>query len=132
MTSPRWMRTLVCLTLTGFWGTACTASSPSRDVRAPRPNLRPVVVITNDHWYPVNIYHVRSGVRFRLGTVHTIGTEVFRLPAYAEADGTLQLLIDPLGSGNSYLTDPILIGPGQSVIFRVQTRLAASSWFIRE
>ena len=131
MNSPRWTRILLCLVPLTLPGLACAGSSSSQDDFTPRPNPQSVITVTNDHWYTVNVYHVRGGTRFRLGTVSTLRTETFRLPDFALTGSPLQLLIDPVGSGRAYLTDPILVGTGQSVIFRVETRLSASSWFIR-
>ena len=131
MRSPRWIRILACLIPMTLSAAACAGSSTSDDELTPRPIYRPVITITNDHWYPVNVYHVNGGTRFRLGTVSTMRSETFRMPDDVQAGGVLRLLLDPVGSGNAYLTEQIVVGAGQSVFFRVQTRLAASSWFIR-
>ncbi len=131
MSSSRWIRMMAVLLPMALSSLACAGASSSNGDQAPRPRYRQVITVTNDHWYPVNIYHVNGGMRFRLGTVSTMRSETFRLPDDVQAGGTLRLLIDPIGSGTPYLTEQIMVGPGQSVLFRVQTRLAASSWFIR-
>ncbi len=130
MSSSRWIRMMAVLLPMTLSGLACAGAASSND-QTPRPRYRQVITVTNDHWYPVNIYHVNGGTRFRLGTVSTMRSETFRLPDDVQAGGSLRLLIDPLGNGSAYLTEQIYVGAGQSVIFRVQTRLAASSWFIR-
>ena len=45
--------------------------------------------------------------------------------------GALYLLVDPVGSEGTFLTDPILVGSGDSVTLRVGSRLALSSYFVR-
>jgi hypothetical protein len=86
--------------------------------------------ITNNGWLDVNVYASRSGMRLRLGTVTGQRTEVFRIPrSLIDAPG-LTILIDPIGSPQSYQTDLIPVGPGQQIDVVVQQRLAMSHYSV--
>jgi len=131
MSSRRWIRILACVIPMTMSGAACARSSASGDELTPEFADRPVITVMNEHFYPVSVFHINNGTRFRLGTVSTSKSETFRMPDDVEAGGRLQLLLDPVGFGSAFLTSEIVVGPGQSVIFRVTERLSASSWFIR-
>jgi hypothetical protein len=92
---------------------------------------RPVVVVRNDNWLDVNVYAVRGSSRFRLGTVRGNGTATLPLPPTLTGDaGGIRLLVDPIGSRGSYLTESIAVGPDQWVSFTVASTLALSSYAV--
>ncbi len=84
------------------------------------------LIIENDGTATVTVYALRSGgTRMRIGQVTALGRAEFGIREYM-VGGTsqLQLLIDPLGSRQSYPTQSIYISEGEVV------RLVVSS-FIR-
>jgi hypothetical protein len=86
--------------------------------------------ITNNGWLDVNVYASRSGSRQRLGTVTGQNSAVFELPRnLIEARG-LRILIDAIGSPESYQTDLIPAGPGQQIDVVVNQSLAMSHYSV--
>jgi hypothetical protein len=86
------------------------------------------VEVTNHNWLDMRVYVVRAGNRFRLGTVSTMGTQVFQLPrAFSTYAGGLQLVADPIGSREFHMTQPLSIAPGQLVSFKIENHLAIST-----
>jgi hypothetical protein len=86
--------------------------------------------ITNHGWLDVNVYASRSGSRQRLGTVTGQNSVVFELPRnFIEARG-LRIVIDAIGSTQTYQTDVIPAGPGQQIDVVVQQSLAMSHYSV--
>jgi hypothetical protein len=84
------------------------------------------LVIENDGTATVTIYALRSGgTRMRIGQVTALGRGEFEIRQYmVSGSSQLQLLIDPLGSRQSYPTRSVYISEGEVL------RLVVSS-FIR-
>jgi hypothetical protein len=97
--------------------------------RAPAPAMAPTrIEVTNHNWADMRVYVVRSGTRFRLGTVSSMGTQIFQLPrTLSVSTSGLQLIADPIGSREMYMTQTLNIAPGQLVRFKVENHLAISS-----
>lgn len=86
------------------------------------------VKVTNNNWGDMNVYMVRGSSRYRLGTVTSMSTEVFRVPqALVGNTGGVQLLADPIGSTSSYLSPTIFVSGGETVQLNVQNQLAISN-----
>lgn len=93
---------------------------------------RAEIVVQNSNWLDMNVYAVRGGSRMRLGTVNSMASERFRLPRHmVDGVGGLRLLADPIGSRDVYFSQPILIGPGQRVEWKLENNLALSSFTVR-
>jgi hypothetical protein len=107
----------------------CVRSGRSGD-RSPAFEEIATARITNNGWLDVNVYTLRFGSRQRLGTVAGQNTEVFRLPRNLIDARGLSILIDPIGSPQSYQTDLIPVGPGQQIEVVVQQRLAMSHYSV--
>ncbi len=107
----------------GSAAAAATASGgESRSGRAP------IVRVENRNWADVVVYAVRSGRKQRLGMVTSMSMSRFRIPeAMVVGTGDLQLLVDPIGSSNGYLSAPVQVGPGQDIAFNVQNYLPMST-----
>jgi hypothetical protein len=87
-----------------------------------------VVEVSNHNWADVNVYAVQLGTRTRLGTVVSMTTRRFTLPAQARVgDGGVRLMASPIGSTRSHLTDPILVGQGDRIEWNLENSLALSS-----
>lgn len=101
------------------------------------PNTSPAidgpdfVFVRNNNWLRVNVFAVRGGARFRLGDVEGNDKAFLRVPRGAAVDGTVQLLIDPIGSRETFLTEPIAVGRGGQVDFTVASTLQMSSYMVK-
>ena len=93
------------------------------------PRKRPTTIkVTNNNWANVNVFILRGGTRYRLGMVTSMATTVFRLPEVAVlSQGDVRLMVDPIGSDQPYLTQPLVVNPGDKVEFNVQNQLSISS-----
>ena len=90
------------------------------------------VTVRNDNWLDVVIYAVRGSARFRVGTVGGSSTQTFRLPAQAISGGSeVQILADPIGATRGYVTDPVVLGPGQRLELQVGSPISISTFAIR-
>jgi type IV pilus biogenesis protein CpaD/CtpE len=91
----------------------------------------PVLVVENNKWLDVNVFAVRNGTRHRLGSVTSLQTERFRLPSWTTVGAAeLRLLIDPVGSEQVHLTEPILVSTGSSIVFKVADYLPLSAYSV--
>jgi len=52
------------------------------------------------------------------------------VPVHHAADGNLQLLVDPIGSNATYMTDKIAVSPGQHVELMVTAILRMSTYSV--
>jgi hypothetical protein len=91
-----------------------------------------VVEVSNHNWSDVTVYAVQLGTRTRLGTVVSMTTRRFTLPAQTRlADGGLRLMASPIGSNRSHLTDLILVDHGDRIEWNLENSLALSSYMVR-
>ncbi len=96
---------------------------------APPPE-RMIVTVKNSNWMDVNVFAVRGTTRSRVGSVTGLSTATFRVPREYAPDGNLQLLVDPIGSDATYLTDKIAVNPGQRIELTVTSVLRMSSFSV--
>jgi hypothetical protein len=91
-----------------------------------------VVEVSNHNWADVNVYTVQLGTRTRLGTVVSMTTRRFTLPAQTRlAGGGLRLMASPIGSNRSHVTDLILVDHGDRIEWNLENSLALSSYMVR-
>jgi hypothetical protein len=98
----------------------------------PAASVEPITTarVTNNHWLDVRLYGVRAGSREVIGIVKSFGTEVFQLPRHLVETRAVQILVDPIGSPQSYLTDVITVTPGQRIDLVIQDRLQQSHYSV--
>ncbi len=66
-----------------------------------------------------------------MGTVGSFTSRVFTLPpAFLLQSGELRLVADPIGPRGVYVSEPILVNPGDVVEWRVLNNLRLSNIFI--
>ncbi len=86
-----------------------------------------VVVVENLHWADITIHLLRGEARVRLGTVTSMNTETFVVPPVIVGGAVeIRLMADPVG-GDAYVSEPVLVQPGDEVVFQVASRLQQSS-----
>jgi hypothetical protein len=87
--------------------------------------------VTNINWADINVYAVRGLTRSRIGFVTSLTTRSFRVPGSSMPDGTLRLLIDPVGSEKTYVTEAIVAASGQRVELTVMPTMTMSTFAVR-
>jgi hypothetical protein len=88
--------------------------------------------VTNHNWSLVVVYAMRNGTRWRLGDVPTMGTRTFSLDrTTGMGPGGVEILVDPLGSSEAFLTDQVTVGPGETIVLRVENNLSHSTYSVR-
>ena len=88
------------------------------------------VTVRNDNWLEVAVYVVRGTSRFRIGTVAGLSEQTLRIKA-GGADGVpWQVMADPIGSNRAYLTEPVVLAPGQRLAVNVGSRIGLSTYAI--
>jgi len=96
------------------------------------PTGEPVTVeVDNQNYLDVVVFALRDGTSARLGDVSGLMRGTFDVPDHLIVVGTVRLLVDPVGSPQAYLTDPILVSPGDIVELRVAGVIGMSSWSVR-
>jgi len=97
---------------------------------AARPQ-RQYVLVRNTNVLDVAVYAVRYGTRQRIGTVTGLSTGTLPLPASFALDGRITLLVDPIGSDQVWVTDPIILAPDQHVELSVMRPITMSTFSLR-
>ena len=144
------LKTLVAVTAVSLTMNACASAGSSvatQPSRAPLANgtqlvsadnrvasatgavTSPTTVkVANYNWLDVNVYAVQGGTRVRLGSVTSMSSGTFQLPArFLQQSAPVRLLVDPIGSTEGYMTNGIMVQGGQQISFSVQNALQFSS-----
>ena len=110
----------------------CASARGSAAQQAIAESERPTVTVTNNHWLDVAVYVLRGSSRYRVATVGGASTGTFRLTG-DEGSGArpVRLMADPIGSSRPYVTEPIVVSPGQHIELRVATPISISTYSIR-
>src|SRR5262245_6621055 len=88
------------------------------------------LLVENNNWQDMALYVIRSGTRVRVGTVSSFARARIPLSDAVIGSGEIQLLADPIGSSRRFLSEPIIVQPGQRVQFRLENNLAVSSYSV--
>jgi len=108
---------------------AACASGASRI--ANNPELQPIsLTVTNQNWLDVDVFVVHDGSRYRIGQVGGNGAATLSIPSSLIVNGQVQLLADPIGSSDTYLTDKISVAPDEKVQLTVAPRMRMSSFAV--
>ena len=86
--------------------------------------------VTNENYLDVDVFVVRGNSRHRLGTVGGNGSATLSIPASLVFHGELQLMADPIGSKDVYVTDRIAVAPDQIVELTIAPRMRMSSYAV--
>jgi len=106
------------------------ACAPHHGSPAAAPPEPVELTVNNSNYLDVDVFAVRGTSRSRIGSVTGLSTATFLVPAQNAADGNLQLLVDPIGSSATYLTDKIAVSAGQHVELTVTAVLRMSSYSV--
>ena len=89
------------------------------------------VTIRNDNLLDVAVYLVRGGARFRIGTVRGMSSETFRLADRGLSTTTpLRIMADPIGGNRRYMTDAVMLSPGQRLEVTAAKAISISSFAV--
>jgi len=107
---------------------ACSTTPKGRSGIAPENDHS--LAVTNHNWLDVSIFVVRGGTRFRVGDVPGNSSARLRIPRRLVDSGVVQLLVDPIGSTEYYLTDPIPVSSDESMQLTVAPAMRMSSYSV--
>jgi hypothetical protein len=117
--------------IAGLVGLTIDAAACATHHASAAPAPEPVVVVVNNSNYlDVDVFAVRGTQRSRVGSVTGLSSATFSVPAHYALNGNLQLLVDPIGSSATYLTDRITVSPGQQLELTVAAILRMSSYSV--
>lgn len=89
--------------------------------------------VRNQNFNDAVLYLLPNGQRRRLGVVTGLTSDSFDLAAHPEVlQGYVRLAAQPIGSRETYVTDPISAFPGDQVILTLTSQLRMSHWHVRE
>lgn len=100
---------------------------------AGEPVFQPVTLeVVNNNWQDIVIYAIVGSTRQRLGSVPAIKQATLELPSgLIPLPGSVQLLLDPLGSRAAFRTGNISVGLGQQIRLVVENQLSLSNWTVQ-
>lgn len=130
------LRTMLVALATGLAAGACAPAATVEGMDLFRMDDSPArdettVEVTNRNWSDMVVYVVRSGSRFRIGSVTAHGTTRLRIPtSVLPPVGGMQLMFDPIGSTPTYTSEPIQVRSGQRVAFTIEQYLPSSSFSV--
>jgi hypothetical protein len=88
--------------------------------------------VVNNNWQDIVIYAIVGSSRQRLGSVPAVKHATLELPSgLIPLPGSVQLLLDPLGSRATYRTGMISIGLGQQIRLVVENQLSLTNWTVQ-
>ena len=109
---------------------AACGPTVSRNAMSARAAADVFVIVTNQNWLDVDVFAVRGASRMRIGQVGGNGSARLRIPSNAIVGGQVQLLVDPIGSNDRYLTEVISVEPDQRVQLTVASAMRMSSYAV--
>jgi hypothetical protein len=90
------------------------------------------LVVQNQNFADMKVYAARSGsVAARLGMATGLSTTTFAIPPSLFYDGTLELVVRPIGGTSVTGSGQLLVNSGQTITFTIQPLLPASMATVR-
>jgi hypothetical protein len=88
------------------------------------------LTVTNQNWLDVDVFVIRGTTRYRLGAVGGNSSATLSIPTSLIVHGQLQLMADPIGSDDVYVTEMITVAPDETVQLTVAPRMRMSSYAV--
>jgi hypothetical protein len=108
---------------------ACAHHGARNAAEAPPVQLK----IENHAMTQMRIYLQTEGRRTRLGDVAGTTTELIAIPArLLGMTGELRLAAEPLAAFSRYVSDVVIVRPGQRVVLTLEHNLGTSSLAVRD
>ena len=97
------------------------------------PPIGPITLnVDNHNWSDIVVYALVEGTRHRLGSVTATQKAKLRVPeTLMPVPGSVELVLDPLGSRGTFRTGIIQIGNGQELHITVENELRMTSWRVQ-
>ena len=108
---------------------ATSACATHRAAKGPQPE-RVAITVKNTNWMEIDFLWLQGGKKARVGSVTGLTTATFRVPANFAPDGVLQFMVDPIGSAATFVTDKIVVSPGQYVELTIASVLRMSTFAV--
>ncbi len=130
--SPRSTRLFLVL-LAVLIAAACATGSGKRTARQAEVEREPVTVfVRNYNWATMHVYVVGAGQQVSMGQLSSMDTVTYVVPTTVVAtDRSIQLIADPIGSFRAYISQPVLVSPGDRVEFTINSMLSQSVISVR-
>lgn len=127
------------LLLAAALGTAATAcSAPRPDMTAAEPEPASMnsegfsLILNNRHYLDVNVFVHHDGQASRVAMVTGSSSSAVVVPRWMLGKGgVIRLIAEPIGEYSSYVTDNLVIQPGQIVELNVENAIARSNYSVR-
>jgi len=107
---------------------ACASGANRASTRASPPPI--LLTVTNQNWLDVDVFALRGSTRYRLGAVGGNSSATLRIPSSLAARGEVQLMADPVGSNDVYVSDLIQIAPDQGLQLTLAPRMRMSTYAV--
>jgi hypothetical protein len=88
------------------------------------------LIVTNQNWLDVDVFLIRGTSRHRLGAVGGNSSATLSIPAGLFVYGDAQLMADPIGSDDIYVTERISVAPDATVELTIAPRMRMSSYAV--
>jgi hypothetical protein len=109
--------------------TGCAATNQRADFIS-TPDVV-TIQVRNDNWQDINVYILDGSLKRRLGFVNTAVTKTFIIRENVlHPSGTIRLNAAPIGSRDTFTSEPINIGSGGTIIWEVRQPLNMSNLYI--
>ncbi len=107
---------------------SCASHSSKKSEPSPGRDAEVSLEVENHNWSDVVIYLLRGGQPDRLGmvTAHSTGTFVFPYRRLS-ASGNSRLSAYPIGGRSAFNSETLLVQPGQSIKWTLESDLNRSS-----
>ncbi len=137
MNAPTTLAKLLLIPLVATIATTGCATTGNLSSRAVSPDDQTTISIRNYNWSDVKVYlvHASGAMPVRLGTIMSMTT--LRIPLRGAAasqlnsQGSLRFEIRPLGSRSGYMTDSVIMIPGEVVHLTVASHLNNSTLVVK-
>jgi hypothetical protein len=97
------------------------------DQLSPKPDI--LVSVTNDNLSDADVYAIRIGSRYRLGTVVSHSDAEFRVPITMLEDTRLQLFVRLIGGGGDYTSDFVQVDEETEPRLELRPSLRMSTFY---
>ena len=111
------------LVLSMFLGSSALLGNPSEAVAQEPQEV--TVLIDNQSYYDMHLYALQGGTRRSLGLVTGLTKRRFALPRRFEGH-TVQILAEPIGPQNIYVSDGFYLHGGEELKVSLYTNLSLS------
>ncbi len=130
-------RVYVLRTLLAGAALACSApqpnTNPSPETGANRLNSEGFsLYLNNRNYLDVNVFVQHDGQSSRVGTVTGSSSMTMAVPTWMIGQGgTIRLMAKPIGDHDQFVTDDLVIQPGQSVELNIESSIARSHYSVQ-